>query len=461
MEKVKKWLWEHDSYPNFKYENNLLSNTLTTVSRTTGRLEGVIYALNDKSVNTLIVDTSVNEILQSSGIEGEVLSRDSVRDSVRKKLDEAFDYSSDSSTRHTDGLASLIIDSGASSTPLTHERLHGWHSILFPSGYSDGIKIDVAQYRSDEMSVVSQKGYREIVHYVAPPKENLTEEMDKLLTYINNKEENPFIKSAISHIWFVSIHPYDDGNGRLARAITNYVLAKELELDNSYFSLSSAIRQNRKEYYDMLEQAQNLFYNRTFDFTKWIGWHTDMVSTAIDISLDQIKIVSQKAKFWDRAGEVPLNERHIKVINKMLNKGIDNFEGNLSTKKYASIAKTSIPTAKRDITQLVDFGLICKVEGSAGRNTRYRLEINMPSEESSIEYKLSVEVKNASTLSSNIKERIHAYGSLMEDEALIDAVGSTDKEVLASLGEYFQELSQSDYVDYEAFNNSQTQEMRR
>jgi len=375
MEDIKKWIWQHEKYPKFYHNYENLRSLLSQVSRTTGKLEGAISALNDKNINTLVIDASINEILQSSEIEGEILSRDSVRSSVRKKLDKTFDYTNDSSTRYTDGLVELFIDSSYNQEPLTQERLHGWHSILFPTGYSDGHKIDVAKYRSDEMSVISNKGYREMVHYIAPPHEQLSDDMSRLLDYINDTKEDPYVKSSIAHIWFVSIHPYDDGNGRIARAITNYVLSRELGLDHKYYSLSTAIRQERKGYYEVLEKSQNLFYNREFDFTKWITWHIDIIDSAINISLEQIKIITQKTKFWDRAREFPLNERQLKVINKVLDIGIEYFEGGLSTKKYVSITNTSIPTAKRDITQLIEYGLIHQVEGSAGRNTRYDLNV--------------------------------------------------------------------------------------
>jgi len=376
VEKIKKWIWQHDEYPNFNYEQSSLNTLLSEVSRNTGRLEGAIYGLTDKNINSLVIDATVNEILQSSEIEGEILSRDSVRSSVRKKLDKTFDYVNDSSTHHTDGLVTLLFDSQHNDALLTEERLHGWHSILFPTGYSDGDKIDVATYRSDEMSVVSTKGYREKVHYLAPPHEELTEQMNELLDYINSSKEDPYVKSAIAHIWFVSIHPYDDGNGRIARAITNYVLSKELGLDHKYYSLSTAIRKDRKGYYDGLEKSQNLFYNREFDFTKWVLWHTNMINSAIESSLEQIKIITQKTKFWDKAREYPLNVRQLKVLNKLLDKGIENFKGGLSTKKYANMVNTSIATAKRDITELVGYGLIEQVEGSSGRNTRYIIKYN-------------------------------------------------------------------------------------
>jgi len=188
-----------------------------------------------------------NEILASSKIEGEILNRDSVRSSVEKKLDDAFDYSNDCSTHHTDGLVDILIDSSFNHEPLTEERLHGWHNALFPTGYSGMTKIDVAKYRNEEMSVVSGKGMKEKTHYIAPPPDTLTDEMHTFLEYINHSKDNPYVKSAIAHLWFVIIHPYDDGNGRITRAIANYVLSKELGLNHKYFSVSSAVIKDKKK----------------------------------------------------------------------------------------------------------------------------------------------------------------------------------------------------------------------
>jgi len=378
MSNIKKWIWQHENYPNFNYNHSAINDLLLEVSRNIGRLEGKVSALNEKNISSLLMDSSIEEILQSSQIEGEILSRESVKSSVRKKLDTTFDYNSDSSTRHTDGLVQLLLDSSYNSAPITQERLNGWHNILFPSGYSDGHKIDVASYRCDEMEIVSSRGYREIVHYIAPPHTKLTQEMNRFLDYVNNNSEEPFIKSAIAHLWFVTIHPYDDGNGRIARAITNYILSKELGIKHKYFSLSTAIRKDKKGYYDGLEKSQNLFYNREFDFTKWIVWHTNMINRAIVLSLEMIEVVIQKTKFWDKARDYTLNQRQLKVLNKILDKGMEHFEGGLSTKKYASMSKTSIATAKRDISQLIEYGLIKQVDGSAGRNVRYLIhDINL------------------------------------------------------------------------------------
>ena len=375
MDNVKKWVWQHSDYSEFDYRYEEIAPLISSVSRNTGKLEYAVHILDEKDINDIVIDTATNEIVQSSEIEGEILDRDSVRSSIRKKLGNPTDQSPDLSTRHTDGLADILIDSSFNHAPLSEERLHGWHNALFPSGYSGGYKIDVSKYRRDEMHVVSHRGYREIVHYEAPPPERVGEEMRKLLVYINHSQEDPYIKSAIAHLWFVIVHPYDDGNGRIARAIVNYILAKELGLNHQYFSISKAIAEEKRSYYDILERSNNLIYNRQFDFTEWIAWHIDAVDRAIEYSLHEIEKVVKKAKFWDRARNYALNERQIKVLNKVLDKGMEDFEGALSTKKYAAITKTSIPTAKRDISRLVEYGLLRQIEGTAGRNIRYEIVV--------------------------------------------------------------------------------------
>ncbi|WP_292661418.1 DUF4172 domain-containing protein [Nitratifractor sp.] len=375
MDKVKKWVWQHENYPEFDYRYEEIAPLISSVSRNTGKLEYAAHILDQKDLNDIVIDTATNEIIQSSEIEGEILDRDSVRSSIRKKLGNPTDESLDHSTRHSDGLADILIDSSFNPAPLNEKRLNGWHNALFPTGYSGGYKINVAKYRRDEMRVVSHRGYREIGHYEAPSPEHVGEEMKKLLVYINHSQEDPYIKSAVAHLWFVIIHPYDDGNGRIARNIVNYILAKELGLNHQYFSISNMIAKEKRSYYDILERSNNLIYNRNFDFTEWIAWHTDAVDRAIEHSLLEIEKVVQKAKFWDQARHYALNDRQIKVLNKMLDKGVDAFEGALSTKKYAAITKTSIPSAKRDISRLVEYGLLRQVKGTAGRNIRYEVVV--------------------------------------------------------------------------------------
>ena len=254
--KEKKWVWEHPNYPYFKYDNSKLDTVLSQVSRNTGILEGTISTLNTNSTTSIQLDAVTNEILASSEIEGEILNRDSVRSSAEKKLDDTFDYSNDHSTHHTDGLVDILIDSSFNHKSLTAERLHGWHNALFPTGYSGMTKIDVAKYRTEEMSVVSGRGMTEKTHYIAPPHNTLMAEMHTFLEYINHSADNPYVKSALAHLWFVIIHPYDDGNGRITRTIANYVLSKELGLNHKYFSISSAVIKDKKNYYAVFRKNQ-------------------------------------------------------------------------------------------------------------------------------------------------------------------------------------------------------------
>jgi len=368
-----KWIWQHKAYSNFPYDHTKLDAVLSQTSRHTGMLEGIVNTLDSGSATSIQVDAVTNEIMASSEIEGEILSRDSVRSSVRKKLDENFDEASDRSTHHTDGLADILIDSSFNHEPLTKERIHGWHNALFPSGYSGLVKISVARYRVEEMTIVSGRGIREKVHYEAPPPASLEEEMSSFLDYVNTSTDNPYIKSAVAHLWFVVIHPYDDGNGRIARAIANYVLARELMLSHKYFSISTAVRDDKKQYYEILEKTNRLLYNREYDFTTWILWHTQMIDNAISISLRNIKTVVLKTKFWDRSRALKLNEKQIKVLNKLLDAREGNFEGGLTNKKYRSISGTTQVTASRHIKDLVEKGLLREMEGYGGRSTRYEI----------------------------------------------------------------------------------------
>jgi len=374
MQDEKRWIWQDDTYPHFNYDNTKLSNSLLSVSQNSGRLDGILTMLGVQKSNTLKIESSINEIVTSSQIEGEILDRQSVRSSILKKMADSVTQK-DTSTKHTDELVAMFMDSSTNSSPLTIERLNGWHNTLFPDGYSGLYKINVAKFREEEMSVVSYKGGKEQTHYIAPPPDILAEEMEAFLAFVNKSKEDAYTKAAIAHFWFVTIHPYDDGNGRIARAITNYVLSKELGLNDGYYSLSRAIVENKKGYYDLLEHSQKLLYNKNLEITEWIVWHTDMINKAIEISLEQVQIAIQKSNFWERTREYPLNTRQIKVLNKLLDAGVDGFEGGLNTKKYISIARTSTATAKRDIADLVSKNLIEQVKGTAGRNVRYVVRI--------------------------------------------------------------------------------------
>ena len=370
MYEEKKWIWQHHNFPDFRYNSAKFLSLLSEISKKSGKLEGILESIKHYDNNFLEIDSTTKEIVESSQIEGEVLNRDSVRSSILKRL-EKDDDTKDYSTKETDGLVELFLDSSQNHQPLTHERLFGWHNTLFPSGYSGLYKIEVAKYRSEEISVVSQKSSKEKIHYAALSPQNVFAEMETFLEYINTAKENPYIKTAIVHLWFLTIHPFDDGNGRIARTLTNYILAKEFSQKHYYFSISTAIAKDKKNYYNLLENTQKILQNSDLNIESWIEWHSTMILKAIEHSLSQIQKVMEKTAFWDRARKHSLNVRQIKVLNKLLDFGSDEFEGGLNAKKYISMTKTSTATAKRDISDLVEKGLLVKVDGSAGRNTRY------------------------------------------------------------------------------------------
>ncbi len=377
MQKNIKWIWQDARYPQFDYDLQKVVPLLTRVAYNTGRLDEITALLDNTRNTEFKVESLTKEIITSNEIEGTYLNRESVRSSVCKKLDAAFDYSQDTSTHYTDALVDILIDSNLNHEALTIERIHSWHHALFPGNHSSMHKITAGCFRDyDDMHIVSGAIGREKIHYVGLPHKRIKDDMDRLLAYINTSQEDPYIKSSISHLWFASIHPYDDGNGRIARVIADYVLSRELDLDYKYYSVSSAINLDRKGYYNTLEQSQNLIYNRSFDFTKWIIWHLQTFDRAIDLSLENINIVIAKTKFWDRVDQANLNERQIKVLNRLADAGVGNFEGGLTAKKYMGMTKVSKATATRDIKELHTLGFIEQVTGSAGRNTRYDIYIH-------------------------------------------------------------------------------------
>jgi Fic family protein len=223
------------------------------------------------------------------------------------------------------------------------------------------------------MEVVSGAIGHEKVHYLAPPQKQIEEDVLALLKWCNESDENTYIKSALAHLWFVSIHPYDDGNGRIARAITDYLLSETSQNSLKLYSISMAINSDRKGYYGVLDRTTNLFKNREYDFTPWLVWHLKTLNHAMEIALEKINAVIKKTKFWDRCRDKQLNARQLKVVGKLFDNGAENFTGGIHTKKYMVIAKTSRATAIRDLNQLQEYGCIRQITGTAGRNVRYEL----------------------------------------------------------------------------------------
>ncbi len=369
----KKWIWQHQNFPNFSHDYSKIEPMIFQLIEKSGELKGKMSYLAQNEHDSFSIETSLNEIVATSLIEGEELKRDSVRSSLHKKLDIAFNRE-DKSTKKSDSLTELYLDSRFNQDALTVERLHRWHEAIFESYESVLYPVNQGIFRNhDDMQIVSSSIGKEKVHYVAIPHKQIETSIQQLIEYINRSSENFIVKSAVAHLWFESIHPYDDGNGRIGRAIVNYILAKDGGLDNRYYSISSAINHDRKGYYDTLEQSQNLLYNPNLDITKWIIWHTKSIKESIAISLYNIEKVVKKTRFYDKIRYIKLNEKQNKVINRLLDAGEGNFEGGLTNKKYRALTKTDAVTASRHLKDMLGKGIIREIEGYGGRNTRYEL----------------------------------------------------------------------------------------
>jgi Fic family protein len=378
-EEIIKWIWQHQDYPNFKYDKSKLSDLIGQIDYNRGILDGISQLFSEDDIIKIEIETLTDEAINTSLIEGEYFKRESVQSSFRKKLDKDFDGRYDKySTRATDNLVEILIDSNLNKNSMSLDRLHGWHNCLFEHAQYDRLnRIDIAKFRThSDMEVVSGAIGHEKVHYKAVPLEKLDNDIKNFLKYCNESSENIYIKSAIAHIWFVIIHPYDDGNGRIARAITDYILSQNTSTTKfKLYSISTVISNDRIGYYNILDNTTNLFLNRDFDLTPWLMWHLNILNNAMQQALKNIEYLIQKTKFWDAHRKHALNERQIKVLNKILDMGVENFEGGLNTKKYISLTKVSKATAVRDITELLDFCCIEQIEGSAGRNIRYEIKI--------------------------------------------------------------------------------------
>jgi Fic family protein len=374
MNETKRWIWQHQDFPHFKYDYTEIEPLVYKLIEKSGELKGRMAYLSRTEKDSFSIETSVNEIVSTSEIEGVDLQRDSVRSSLRKKLNVAFNREEDRSTKDTDSLTELYIDSRSNKAKLSMERLHHWHQAIFENYESVLYPVNKGTFRDhDDMQIVSGSIGKEKIHYVAMPSKQISQSIQELISYCNDSKENFLVKSAVAHLWFEAIHPYDDGNGRIGRALTNYILSKDGGLDNKYYSISSAINQDRKAYYDTLEKTQNLIYNKNFDITQWIIWHTKSIEKSIDISIQNIQIVVEKTKFYDKIRDVKLNDKQEKVVNCLLDAGQGNFEGALTNKKYRALTKTNAVTASRQIKDLVNKGILKEVEGYGGRSVRYAL----------------------------------------------------------------------------------------
>jgi Fic family protein len=362
------YIHQRRQWPNFNWDVETVSGLLASVrhrqGRLTGRMESLGFSLRDEA----ILQTLTLDVIKTSEIEGEFLDADQVRSSLARKL--GMDIGALApSDRHVDGVVEMLLDATQRYTKeLSEERLFGWHSALFPSGSSGMYKIQVGQWREDTtgpMQVVSGALGRKIVHFEAPPSDKVPAEMQQFINWFNTQtEKDPVLKAAIAHLWFVTIHPFDDGNGRIARAITDLQLARSDSNYQRFYSMSAQIQLERKAYYDILEKTQR----DDLDITGWLIWFLSCLDRALTATDKILNAVITKARYWEFFGSKSISERQKLMLNKLL----DGFEGKLNTSKWAKITKVSNDTALRDILDLLDQGILIKEE-AGGRSTSYKL----------------------------------------------------------------------------------------
>jgi Fic family protein len=362
------YIHELPDWPRFRWDEGRLATTLAAARHLQGRLIGQMEALGFKVREDALLLTLTQDVLKSSEIEGENLDADQVRSSVARRL--GIDIGGlQPADRHVEGVVDMMLDAVQHyERPLTAERLFGWHASLFPAGRSGAHRITLGRWRDDRtapMQVVSGPVGRERVHFEAPPAERLEEEIRRFLEWFNREGTvEPVLKAALAHLWFVTIHPFDDGNGRIARAIADMALARSEASAQRFYSMSAEIREERGDYYGILERTQK----GTMDVTPWMEWFLAFLTRAIAAAQSALSGVIDKARYWERLRDVPLNGRQRLVINRLL----DGFEGNLTTSKWAALTKSSNDTALRDIQQLVERGVLTRNQ-AGGRSTSYSL----------------------------------------------------------------------------------------
>ncbi len=372
MRRIMPYIHQKNNWPTFTWNNDELQLLLGAVRNLQGKLTGKMEAIGFNLKSEASLETLTLDVLKSAEIEGEILNADQVRSSIARKL--GMDISGlVPSDRNTDGMVDMMIDATQKyEDKLTKKRLFAWHAALFPLGRSGMFEITVAQWRNNStgpMQVVSGAMGKEKVYFEAPHSDLLEMEMRAFVTWVNGyKKIDPVLKAAIAHLWFITIHPFDDGNGRIARALTDMLLARSDNSSQRFYSMSAQIRKERKQYYNILEKTQK----GNLNITEWLNWFLNCLLNALkttDVVLGQIL---QKSKFWKRHEKTIFNNRQLLIVNKLL----DGFDGKLTSSKWAKIGKCSSDTALRDIQDLINKEVL-KKDGAGGRSTNY--EINFSS----------------------------------------------------------------------------------
>ena len=362
-----KYIYQNPDWHSFTYFGDKIQNLLLEIKKAQGYLLGKMDALGFDVKNNALLQVLTENIIKSSEIEGQILDKHIVRSSIARRL--GIDLGGETPvSRDIEGVVEMMLDATQNYTQnMTKERIIGWHAALFPTGFSGMYKINVGNYRTDEqgpMQVVSGYAGSEKVHYEAPPAEVLESEMKDLIDYINSEtEEDCLIKAGIVHLWFVILHPFDDGNGRIARALTDMMLARSDDSNFRFYSMSAQIQKNRKSYYAILEKTQK----GTMDITNWLVWFLENLLIAIQSSGEITNNVLKRAEFWQKNANLVFNERQIKVLNRFM----DNFGGNLTTTKWAKMCNCSQDTATIDINELIAKKILKRI--GKGRSTHYTM----------------------------------------------------------------------------------------
>lgn len=367
-----KYIHQLPDWPKFRWDQEALGAALTHIRHRQGRLLGRMESLGFSLQKEAELETLTLDVLKSSEIEGEILPADQVRSSIARRLG-LETGGTVAAERDVEGVVEMMLDATQNfDKPLSDERLFAWHSALFPTSRSGTRKIVVSAWRNDAdgpMQVVSGPAGKQRVHYEAPAAAILEKEIAAFLAWANDSTDktDAVLRAALGHLWFVTVHPFDDGNGRIARAIADWALARSENSPQRFYSMSAQIRQERNDYYDILERTQK----GTLEVTPWMEWFLGCLGRAFDGTEITLAAVLRKARFWESHARVPMNDRQRDIINRLL----DGFTGKLTTRKWAALTKSSHDTALRDIQALIEFGILQKDAGG-GRSTSYSLQEN-------------------------------------------------------------------------------------
>ena len=360
-----KYIYEYKNWTNFIWRETDINAIFGEVRNLQGKIIGQVSTLGFATKEEATLTTLTLDVIKSSEIEGEKLDYDQVRSSIARRLGINI-AGLIPANRNVEGVVEMMLDATQNyQKPLTNKRLFGWHSALFPTGHSGMHKIEVGLYRTGEMQIVSVAMGKEKVHYDAVPAKRVKEEMDKFLKWFNdNSPIDPVLKSAIAHFWFIIIHPFDDGNGRIARAISDLMLARADKTKERYYSMSSQILVERNQYYEILQKVQK----SNCDITDWLNWFLHCLKNSLLTTETTLQKILRKTEFWKIHENTEFNERQRLVLNKIF----DGFDGKLKSSKWAKIAKCSHDTVLRDIKDLIYKGIL-QQEKQGGRSTNYEL----------------------------------------------------------------------------------------